>query len=706
MYRKLFLLIVVLFVVINAAYAQEEHWMPDPNLRKAVREEIGVPEGVPITEVDIVKVVRLNAESMNITDLTGLERFVNLENIVANHNHIQDLLPLARLRNLGDLHLNHNTISDISPLAELINLTVLGLTHNTISDVSPLAELVNLTVLGLTHNTISDVSPLAELVNLQSLWLWSNQIKDISPLTNLVKLETLMLVNNQIEDISPLIVLTSLKELNVSQNWIVDLAPLRELTNIEILATEENPGSDLPAECALPRPSVIPRIQDRTYPSVVGSWGSIRNRQPILSKLPWQEEPTPIAYFDIYFCCPEFPLNLKFKDTSAGVHLIGDFQQAKARRDEILAFNPNAILLVPVKFYSAVNPDDYPEDWPLWLKDENGNRIIDIWGEALLDFTLPETQKWAINQARAIAACGLFDGIFFDHWGKGRRLLELRTLEEEYVALDNILRGIRAAVGDDLLILANAAEDKIPRWAEYINGTFIETRPILETPFDELTTIGQQNFLGYSHVDIFRIEQTLIWSEEHFREPRINVLSAEGLTKEPPEFPRNKQWMRLFTTMSLTLSDGYVDFDSPTDSGGDVYWYDFWDTDLGTPVSEKSQLYENRDGVYIREFTNGWAVYNRSGTEQQIEFPEEVSGVASGVTEKRSHVLPDLDGEIYLKSESGLETPPTVDVNGDGTVNILDLVAVANAFGKDAPDVNGDGTVNVLDLVSVANAFE
>ena len=41
----------------------------------------------------------------------------------------------------------------------------------------------------------------------------------------------------------------------------------------------------------------------------------------------------------------------------------------------------------------------------------------------------------------------------------------------------------------------------------------------------------------------------------------------------------------------------------------------------------------------------------------------------------------------------------------DGTVNILDLVVVANAFGEAAPDLNGDGVVNVLDLVLVANAF-
>ena len=47
------------------------------------------------------------------------------------------------------------------------------------------------------------------------------------------------------------------------------------------------------------------------------------------------------------------------------------------------------------------------------------------------------------------------------------------------------------------------------------------------------------------------------------------------------------------------------------------------------------------------------------------------------------------------------------DINGDGEVNILDLVLVANAFGENNPkaDINGDGEVNILDLVAVANAF-
>lgn len=62
-----------------------------------------------------------------------------------------------------------------------------------------------------------------------------------------------------------------------------------------------------------------------------------------------------------------------------------------------------------------------------------------------------------------------------------------------------------------------------------------------------------------------------------------------------------------------------------------------------------------------------------------------------------------------------LLTPPTItmpeDVNGDGTVNVLDLIDLLMCFGltAEAPctsaDVNGDGFVNVLDLIELLLAF-
>ncbi|MDE0324208.1 MAG: dockerin type I domain-containing protein [Candidatus Poribacteria bacterium] len=57
-------------------------------------------------------------------------------------------------------------------------------------------------------------------------------------------------------------------------------------------------------------------------------------------------------------------------------------------------------------------------------------------------------------------------------------------------------------------------------------------------------------------------------------------------------------------------------------------------------------------------------------------MPEQATGVESGL-QNTTHTIPDLDGKIYLKS-----TTKRHDVNGDGVVNVLDLVAVANAFGQ------------------------
>ncbi|MCG9132006.1 PD40 domain-containing protein [Candidatus Poribacteria bacterium] len=67
------------------------------------------------------------------------------------------------------------------------------------------------------------------------------------------------------------------------------------------------------------------------------------------------------------------------------------------------------------------------------------------------------------------------------------------------------------------------------------------------------------------------------------------------------------------------------------------------------------------------------------------------------------------DGTVLLWKFTHPESPQhSVDVNGDGVVNILDLTLVASNFGKqgeNASDVNGDGVVNILDLTLVAAAF-
>ena len=162
--------------------------------------------------------------------------------------------------------------------------------------------------------------------------------------------------------------------------------------------------------------------------------------------------------------------------------------------------------------------------------------------------------------------------------------------------------------------------------------------------------------------------------------------------------------MRLFTTLSLTHSDGYVlyttgfrDF-GPPHPDHDHLWHSFWDADLGRPIGAKAQQYQNIEGLFIREFTNGWAVYNRSGTAQTITLSQSAEGISSGQT-TTTHQLPDLDGEIYLK------TFDPHDLNRDGVINVLDMILVSQNFGTDKSDLNGDGDTNLFDLVLIANNF-
>ena len=597
--------------------------IPDPNLRKAIRQTLELADDMLITKQNMQTLTRLTAWRANIQDLTGLEHAIDINHLSLRYNRIKDLTPITNLIKLRELMLNENPIVDLTPLTNLTNLRRLGLN-------------------GCLH--ITDISPLANLINLRQLFIQQTSITDFTPSQHL------------------------------------------NLTDFEY---------DQPCDIPPQMPTVRERIANRSFPAIFQAWNDIVG----LDHLTWEQRH---VLHDLHWSSglgTEWDITTTQPYRGLSTSLEAYLPYSQDLRDRRLAHNPNMVFIREMAIVTS-NEDRLPLDSDLLLKNENGEIMRSPDGTPIVNLLNPAVQDLYIKRIIAHDQCGLLDGVLFDSIGDHglgwKRYYPSETTEEDIIqALVHIFRTARQHVRDEFLIIINANWTKPTRFAEYINGTFMET--------------GKDYPGGYSRPWLIELEDVLSWAEHNLREPRINCLEGEGMSIEPPDGPNNLRWMRLFTTMNLTHSDGYVLYTTGFrdlknlgipgyDADHDHLWHDFWDADLGHPIGVKSQLYQNLAGLFIREFTNGWAVYNRSGEEQTITLPRSSIGVSSN-KQDITHSLPDLDGEIYLR------VGKPFDFNGDGNINVLDLILVSQHFGTSEGDINGDGVTNILDLTLVAKQF-
>ena len=415
------------------------------------------------------------------------------------------------------------------------------------------------------------------------------------------------------------------------------------------------------------------------FPRVCQTWEGIQNR-PDLSEV------ERLASHDLVISTlHELELDWERSDdqpyTGLSTTLANTWEgDAVHRKASLLQLNPNFKFLASVYYREGPYVGDetnltdlwdfghFPPDSPFWFRDD-GSEPVPAFGIddnldgviqpaeiqlALVDFRNPDLIELIAQKALALDQSGVVDGIFLDWWSEhsvtAASFIDwstfYMTLDEEVEARLAILRRIRELVSDDFLILGNTNQWTAPRSSLYMNGMFMES-------------VKADWFSGYTVEELQIMEESLYWGSENLREPRINCLEGWRVVYnygEPDhdaqiaerDSPENTQWMRLITTLSLTHSDGHVVFGADPIEAHEHNWYDFWDADLGQPVGPKRTTHGGVDGLFIREFTNGYAVYNRSGTEREVHLPDRYTAVSTGQVGE-VHRIADMDGEILLR---------------------------------------------------------
>lgn len=273
--------------------------IPELNLERAICQALGVSRDSLTREIVGENLTSLDASSMEIRDLTGLEYATNLETLVLRNNLVEDLSPLSSLARLKKLDLTGNRIRNLGALIplsgskmrqevadlqlsiekgklprpekqELIiqmariverlqlgpwSLQELNVSENRLLGLSGVEHLSDLVFLNASRNALIDLEGISKLKSLVTLYLQQNQLGRIESFVDENKNKTYDLgepiddqSGNGKRDTDPLQEIQSLPRLSnlyLYDNLLSSFASLKDLPNLKTFFASGNKIRDI-----------------------------------------------------------------------------------------------------------------------------------------------------------------------------------------------------------------------------------------------------------------------------------------------------------------------------------------------------------------------------------------------------------------------------------------------------------------------------
>lgn len=142
------------------------------------------------------KITNLSYDNMELSDLNGIENFINLRRLIVNNNRLTSLKDIENLFELTEIYCESNLLTSLKGIENSKKLITLYCRYNQLKSLEEIENLVELRILACSDNHLYSLD-LTNLVDIRYLHCYRNKLTELKGIENLTKLVQLNCFENE-----------------------------------------------------------------------------------------------------------------------------------------------------------------------------------------------------------------------------------------------------------------------------------------------------------------------------------------------------------------------------------------------------------------------------------------------------------------------------------------------------------------------------